>query len=160
MISPSGCQEFLITLTSSFFDSFAASCAIIWNRFDENPNCSFAKERMNFALHVRMGDRRNFFERSAREYAKTLEEVMNNITAEVVDMSLPKPLFHIFSETVHPCPSAQTGLFDEFPTWRVESDQVCFAKSFHIIIHARGDPYFLSHQCSSCWRPVGAGFVT
>lgn len=70
-----------------------------------------------------MGDRREFQDGNL-EYFQLLELVMSTIEAEVVDKGLPKPLFHIFSETLVPCPSGETGLFDEFPTWPVDVDQV------------------------------------
>lgn len=92
-------------------------------RYDENPKCSFGKDRMHFALHVRMGDRREFQDGNL-EYFQLLELIMKTIAEEVVYMGLPKPLFHIFSETLAPCPSEETGLFDEFPTWPVSLDQV------------------------------------
>ena len=49
---------------------------------------------------------------------------MTTVSHEVVGKGLEPPLFHIFSETLNPCPSGETGLFDEFPTWPVELDQV------------------------------------
>ena len=49
---------------------------------------------------------------------------MTPVSQEVVGKGLELPLFHIFSETLIPCPSGETGLFDEFPTWPVELDQV------------------------------------
>lgn len=42
------------------------------------------------------------------------------------------PVFHIFSETVEPCPSEETGVFDEFPDWPLEADEVR-----RLRIHAR-----------------------
>lgn len=70
-----------------------------------------------------MGDRREFQDGNL-EYFHMLEVIMKTIAEEVMDMGLPKPLFHIFSETLAPCPSGETGLFDEFPTWPVGLDQV------------------------------------
>lgn len=74
-------------------------------------------------MHVRMGDRHEFTD-AHPEYFERLGEVMSTITQEVTRKGLAEPLFHIFSETVMPCPSETTGLFEEFPTWPVEVDQV------------------------------------
>lgn len=49
---------------------------------------------------------------------------MSVISEEVTRIGLPEPLFHVFSETVEPCPSETTGAFDEFPAWPVTADQV------------------------------------
>lgn len=93
------------------------------HRYDGNHNCSFGKDRLHFAVHVRMGDRQAFLDGNL-EYFQLLERIMKVIAAEVANKGLPKPLFHIFSETLAPCPSEETGLFDEFPTWPVSLDQV------------------------------------
>lgn len=92
-------------------------------RYDENPECAFGEDRLNFAVHVRMGDRREWQDGS-EEYFQLLELIMGAITAEVADRGLQAPLFHVFSETLVPCPSGEAGLFDEFPTWPVGVDQV------------------------------------
>lgn len=42
----------------------------------------------------------------------------------VVGSGQPPPLFHVFSEVQVPCPDSETALFQEFPTWPVELDQV------------------------------------
>lgn len=70
-----------------------------------------------------MGDRREFQDGN-EEYFQLLELIMTTMSVEVVDKGLQKPLFHVFSETLVPCPSENTGLFDEFPTWPVGVDQV------------------------------------
>lgn len=93
------------------------------DRYDENPKCSFDKDRLHFAVHVRMGDRREFQDGNA-EYFRMLELIMATISAEVVGRGLSAPLFHVFSETVLPCPSGEAGLFEEFPTWPVGVDKV------------------------------------
>lgn len=69
-------------------------------------------------MHVRMGDRRGFLGESL-EYFHLLEVFMDTVTKEVVGKGLEPPLFHVFSETLVPCPTEETGLFDEFPTWPV-----------------------------------------
>lgn len=94
------------------------------HRYDGNPKCSFGNDRVHFAVHVRMGDRRAFQDGNNADYFQLLELLMETIVEDVVNMGLPKPLFHIFSETLAPCPSEETGLFDEFPTWPVSLDQV------------------------------------
>ena len=70
-----------------------------------------------------MGDRRAF-QAGSLEYFQLLDRFMITVSLEVVGKGLESPLFHIFSETLVPCPSEETGLFDEFPTWPVELDQV------------------------------------
>lgn len=70
-----------------------------------------------------MGDRRAFQE-GTLDYFQLLGLFMNTVTHEVVAKGLAPPLFHVFSETIVPCPSEETGLFDEFPIWPVELDQV------------------------------------
>lgn len=49
---------------------------------------------------------------------------METVADEFRERGLPEPLFHVFSETLSPCPSTVTGQFDEFPTWPVELDRV------------------------------------
>ena len=91
--------------------------------YDENPKCSYDTSRLNVAIHVRMGDRREFQDGSLYYY-ELLDLFMTTVSQQVVGKGLEAPLFHIFSETLIPCPSEETGLFDEFPTWPVELDQV------------------------------------
>eukprot|EP00903_Cladosiphon_okamuranus_P019481 g17914.t1 len=96
--------------------------------YDEDPKCAFDQGRLNFALHVRLGDRRGFQEGNG-EYFQLLEHIMDTIAVEVVQRGLQVPLFHVFSETLVPCPPEETGLFDEFPRWPVVVDKIqeCFA---------------------------------
>ena len=70
-----------------------------------------------------MGDRRAFQE-GTLDYFELLDLLMDTVSQEVLQKGLNPPLFHVFSETVIPCPSEETGLFDEFPIWPVELDQV------------------------------------
>lgn len=70
-----------------------------------------------------MGDRREFQDGSLK-YFQLLDLFMSTFSREAEGKGLEPPLFHIFSETLVPCPSGETGLFDEFPTWPVELDQV------------------------------------
>lgn len=72
-----------------------------------------------------MGDRREYQDGSL-EYLLLLDAFMDSFSRQVVEMGLETPLFHIFSETLLPCPS-EDGFFDEFPTWPVKLDQVCAA---------------------------------
>lgn len=92
-------------------------------RYDESPKCAFSSDRLHFAVHVRMGDRREFLEENS-DYFDLLERVMAVISTEVVAKGLTEPHFHIFSETLVPCPSEETGLFDEFPTWPLSKEEV------------------------------------
>lgn len=70
-----------------------------------------------------MGDRREYQDGSL-EYLLLLDAFMDTFSKQVVEMGLETPLFHIFSETLLPCPS-KNGSFDEFPAWPVNVDQVC-----------------------------------
>ena len=92
-------------------------------RYDEEPTCAFTGDRLHFAAHVRMGDRRAF-QQSGANYFELLESIMGTVTAEVVAKGLPEPMFHVFSETVVPCPSGLGGTFEEFPVWPVGVDKV------------------------------------
>lgn len=93
------------------------------DRYDENPQCGFDNERLHFAVHVRMGDRRAMVEGKLK-YFELLEDIIAQISEAVARIGLNPPLFHVFSETIHRCPSTDTGLFDEFPSWPVALDQV------------------------------------
>eukprot|EP00752_Nemacystus_decipiens_P015660 g13975.t1 len=92
-------------------------------RYSEKPKCGFGPDRLHFAVHVRLGDRREFQD-ADEEYFQRLQLIMDTVTAEVVRRELRAPLFHVFSETLAPCPSEETGLFDEFPTWPVRMEQI------------------------------------
>lgn len=92
-------------------------------RYDEDLQCAFDPTRLNFAVHVRLGDRIASAESLAQHF-RLLEELMDTITNVMRENGLQTALFHVFSETKEPCPSPETGLFDEFPTWPVEIDQV------------------------------------
>lgn len=92
-------------------------------RYDPNPACSYDAGVLNFALHVRMGDRR-FAHGTNNTYFSMLEELMDGITDSVLKKGKAAPVFHIFTETLEPCPSTSTGEFDEFPNWPVELGQV------------------------------------
>lgn len=74
-------------------------------------------------MHVRMGDRREYQDGSL-DYFNLLNQFMDTFSREAAGKGLERPMFHIFSETVQPCPSRETGLFDEFPLWPAELDQV------------------------------------
>ncbi|CAM9391908.1 unnamed protein product, partial [Scytosiphon promiscuus] len=84
--------------------------------------------RLHFAVHVRMGDRHRFADKHP-DYVKRLEDVMSTISHEVTQKGLPEPLFHVFSETVDPCPSETTGVFGEFRAWPVVDDQVAACRT-------------------------------
>ena len=70
-----------------------------------------------------MGDRREFQD-GTLNYFRLLDVFMHTVSQTVVGKGLAPPLFHIFSETLLPCPSKQSGFFDEFPAWPVQLDQV------------------------------------
>lgn len=73
---------------------------------------------------MRTGDRRDFQEID-EDYFERLEQFMIAVTEAVSTKGLVPPVFHVFSETLSPCPSEETQIFDEFPTWPVDSTQVC-----------------------------------
>lgn len=115
----------VITDTEEWFPlpHFPRDAYCTHRRYDENPQCSYDAGRMHFALHVRMGDRREFQDTNTN-YFDLLEAIMADISAEVVRKGMAKPLFHVFSETLMPCPSGDEGVFDEFPTWPVGVEKV------------------------------------
>lgn len=92
-------------------------------RYDENLQCGFDTTRLNIAIHIRLGDRSSSPE-SRAQHLRLLEEFMVALTDVMAEVGMQPPLFHVFSETEQPCPSPETGVFDEFPTWPVEIDQV------------------------------------
>lgn len=99
-------------------------------------SCSFATSTTNIAIHVRLGDRAGWHHASGvdaaaahEEYLDRLEEFMETVSAAAVRQGAASPVFHIFSETSEPCPSAETGTFDEFRRWAVDTNQVRAGKS-------------------------------
>lgn len=88
------------------------------------PECAFDPERLNFGIHVRLGDRVKANPDRHNEYFNKLKAFMDTVTKIVVEKGWDAPLFHVFSETLEPCPHPATGYFDEFPIWPVEMDQV------------------------------------
>lgn len=94
------------------------------NRFNQQPECAFDSSRLNFAIHIRLGDRR-YLEKTSTEYFALLDGFMDTVTAEVMQLGGKPPLFHVFSETMVPCPNMETGFFEEFSSWApVEKEQV------------------------------------
>lgn len=92
-------------------------------RYDQAPECEYSSSGLNFALHLRMGDRRDI-EPVTSEYFLLLEDFMETLTEEVEGKGHASPMFHVFSEALYPCPSPENGTFKEFPRWTVERDQV------------------------------------
>ena len=70
-----------------------------------------------------MGDRRGL-QQATLEYFQLLDNFMEAVTEGVVGKGHAAPTFHVFSETLFPCPSEANGTFTEFPVWPVEMDQV------------------------------------
>jgi len=93
------------------------------HRYDENPPCDYGDGGLDFAIHVRMGDRR-MYQSGTLEYLKMMERIMDQISEAVSEKGLETPVFHVFSETVRRCPSEEAGLFEEFPTWAVAPEEV------------------------------------
>lgn len=95
-----------------------------WGRYNEIPECGYKSDQLNFAMHVRMGDRRAIQGGLNDDYFVYLQKFMDDVTEAVVSKGLESPMFHIYTQTLFPCPSRTTGLFKEFPLWPVEMDQV------------------------------------
>ncbi|CAM9998318.1 unnamed protein product [Ascophyllum nodosum] len=95
--------------------------------FKDDLDCGFDPTRLNVAVHMRLGDVLLPFE-SLSKYLTAIQEMMGVMTEVVEEKGLEPPLFHIFSETIKPCPSLETNSFDEFPAWAIEPQQVqeCF----------------------------------
>eukprot|EP00904_Undaria_pinnatifida_P013525 jgi/Undpi1/9302/HiC_scaffold_26.g11760.m1 len=91
--------------------------------YNETPDCHYESAELNFALHLRMGDRRDI-EQATSEYFQLLDNFMEAVTEGVVGKGQAEPTFHVFSETLFPCPFAENGTFPEFPAWPVEMDQI------------------------------------
>ncbi|CAM9498525.1 unnamed protein product [Ectocarpus sp. 13 AM-2016] len=78
---------------------------------------SWDKRKRNIVREVLQEARSNFHRHPRAWYNE-------NPPCHFDDGRLPEPLFHVFSETLSPCPSTATGLFDEFPTWPVKVGQI------------------------------------
>lgn len=92
-------------------------------RYDQAPECRFEQSELNFGLHLRLGDRRAI-ESVTMEYFHFLEAFMETVTEVVERKGRAAPTFHVFTETLLPCPSLEDGTFDELPVWPAEQDQV------------------------------------
>ncbi|CAN0144776.1 unnamed protein product [Scytosiphon promiscuus] len=101
--------------------------------FPAEQNCNFAASGPNIAIHVRLGDRDGHQSLTKLEkgepvnhndYFDKLEDFMDTVSAAALQQGGALPVFHIFSETAEPCPSTETGAFDEFLRWPVQIDQV------------------------------------
>ena len=53
---------------------------------------------------------------------------MDTVSKEAARKELQPPLFHVFSETLFPCPPEDTGIFDEFPSWPVHQVRTRFLR--------------------------------
>lgn len=107
------------------------------DRFEEQPECMYSSspKELNFAIHVRLGDRLKTLKSSMNSYFEYLERFMDRVTTAVTQRGLDPPTFHVFSETVEPCPSEETGTFPEFPIWPIEPYQVCLLRcTFAVLI--------------------------
>lgn len=61
------------------------ACTVFWallrlNRFNDRPECAFDPSSLNFAIHIRMGDRRQFQEVDL-DYFSLLEIFMDTVAA-------------------------------------------------------------------------------
>jgi len=72
---------------------------------------------------VRLGDRLDIHG-SVQEHLKLLEEFMGLVAVAFSDQGQEPPTFHVFSETAFECPSAEEGVFEEFPMWPIEEAEV------------------------------------
>lgn len=93
------------------------------SRYDTVPECGYGNAQLNFAIHVRMGDRRVLQTEVTGEYFEYLHDFMDVVTDAVLAKGLEAPKFHVFTETLLPCPSRDTGFFPEFPLWPISRDQ-------------------------------------
>ena len=59
-----------------------------------------------------------------KKYRSILDKLIFAVSEAVEAEGQLSPQFHVFSETVEPCPSEETGAFDEFPDWPLEADEV------------------------------------
>lgn len=91
-------------------------------------------------MHVRLGDRSKLIVEDFNAYVVLLEAFMDTVAESVVFRGYDEPVFHIFSETSLPCPSSESGIFDEFPTWPVEMDQVCKREAKRPHVNKAGVP--------------------
>lgn len=71
---------------------------------------------------MRLGDRKDSLNDDS--YFDYLEDFMETVKSAAIARGQDHPVFHIFSETHSPCPSAEDGTFAEFPRWPVNMDQV------------------------------------
>ena len=100
-------------------------CGWVLVRYDHTAECMYSRtEVLNFAIHVRLGDRARALTKVRDGYFEVLEAFMDTVTSVVVLRGYLPPVFHIFSETSLPCPNTYNGTFDEFPDWPVDMDQV------------------------------------
>lgn len=95
-----------------------------FSRYDEAPKCAYGSSQLDFAIHVRLGDRAKLMPGDHSDYIGLLEAFMEAVTERVVNKTHTAPVFHVFSETSQPCPSQENGTFEEFPFWQVVLDQV------------------------------------
>lgn len=96
----------------------------IVNRYDHAPQCAYGSSGLDFAIHVRLGDRAHMMNEENDNYFRLLEGFMEVVTGRVLARGYDAPVFHVFSETSLPCPTSGNGTFMEFPHWPVEIDQV------------------------------------
>jgi len=90
-----------------------------------------SSQELNFAIHIRLGDRITVQQGFESSYEGYIKAFMDTVAASVTRRGLGTPLFHVFSETSLPCPSEENGTFPEFPTWPVDTYQVrCYLAWF------------------------------
>ena len=85
---------------------------------------SSSPQELNFAIHVRLGDRTAYLHGFEADYVDYMQSFMDTVTNAVIRRGLDSPRFHIFSETFYPCPQEESRTFREFPAWPVEEYQV------------------------------------
>lgn len=93
-------------------------------RFDKPLECAYGSGQLNFALHVRLGDRAKLLGDDDHEYFNLLEAFMATVSEALLRKGRDHPVFHVFSETTFPCPYSENGTFPEFPMWPTEVSQV------------------------------------
>lgn len=85
---------------------------------------SSSPKELDFAIHVRLGDRQVIDHGYELGYVGSIEAFMETVTTVVTRRGLDTPMFHVFSETSMPCPRVGPKTFQEFPTWPIEAYQV------------------------------------
>ena len=96
------------------------------SRFNHAPECMYSSlpQELDFAIHVRLGDRTTYVNGFEADYMDKIQTFMDTVANAVTRRGFDSPRFHVFSETFYPCPQEESRTFREFPAWPVEEHQV------------------------------------